>query len=57
MQLLRFSLKISVATRRGNVIEYSHDGSKLRGPDDILRVVKEALSIAFPKIEPDEVVE
>jgi hypothetical protein len=57
MKLLRFQLHISVATKKGNVIEYSHDGSKIKGPDDIMRVVKEALSIAFPKMEPDEAIE
>lgn len=49
MKLLRFGFRIATATQNGDCIEYSHNGEKVKSPEDIRRVVEEAIKIAFPE--------
>jgi hypothetical protein len=49
MRLIRFRFNIATATKNGNCIEYSNDGEKVKNPEDIRRVIEEAIKIAFPE--------
>ena len=53
MDIIRFNLRIATVTKKGNCIEYSHDGERkrLKTPDDIRAIVEEMIKIAFPREE------
>ena len=51
MQILRFSIRVATATTRGNCIEYSNNGERVKSPEDIRRIVEELIKIAFPDVE------
>jgi hypothetical protein len=50
MKLVRFHLNFSTVSEKGNCIEYSNYGEKVKTPDDIRRVIEEAIKIAFPEV-------
>ena len=50
MQLVRFNISITTASKGGNVIDYRNDGEKVKNPEDIRRVVEELIKIAFPDV-------
>ncbi len=50
MQIVRFSIRVATTTAKGNLIEYSNDGEKVKNPEDIRRVVEELIKIAFPDV-------
>lgn len=50
MKLIRFALSFATISAHGNTIEYRNDGEKVKSPEDIRRVIEEAIKIAFPEV-------
>ena len=48
MKITRFNFRLKVSAG-GDSIDYEHDGTNIKTPEDIRRIAEEAIRICFPE--------